>query len=195
MSGGSFHSVTLDPSKCRGCTTCIRFCPTEAIRVRKGRAYIMDERCIDCGECIRACPHNAKKAVSDPLSALERFPVRVALPAPSLYGQFDERFSVDLMLGGLLALGFTDVFEVARAAELVSDATAAWIDRAGERVPGSRRPARPWSSSSRCASRACWTGWFPSCPRWRPPRASSRRSCIPAALTSGCFSYRPARRR
>ena len=135
MSGGSFHSVTLDPAKCRGCTTCIRFCPTEAIRVRKGRAYIMDERCIDCGECIRACPHNAKKAISDPLSALERFPVRVALPAPSLYGQFDERFSVDAILGGLLALGFTGVFEVARAAELVSDATAAWIDRAGGEGP------------------------------------------------------------
>jgi len=140
LNGPSFHSVTLDPAKCKGCTTCVRFCPTEAIRVRKGRAYIIDERCIDCGECIRTCPNNAKKAVSDPLSALERFAVRVALPAPTLYGQFDSRFSVDRILCGLLELGFTDVFEVAEAAELVADATAAWIASAGD--------GGPWISSA-----------------------------------------------
>lgn len=131
----SFHSVTLEPSKCTGCTTCIRYCPTEAIRVRKGRAFIMDDRCVDCGECIRVCPHGAKKAVSDPLAALERFPVRVALPAPALYGQFDEKYTVDRILSGLLSLGFTDVVEVAWAAELVADATAAWIDAAEDEGP------------------------------------------------------------
>ncbi len=139
MNGESLHSVTLEPLKCKGCTTCIRFCPTEAIRVRKGRAYIQDERCIDCGECIRMCPNGAKRAVSDPLSAIERFAVRVAIPAPTLYGQFDERFSVDRILGALLRIGFTDVFEVARAAELVADETARFIEGAG---PG------PWISSA-----------------------------------------------
>ena len=139
MNGESFHSVTLDTLKCKGCTTCLRFCPTEAIRVRKGRAFIADERCIDCGECIRTCPNGAKKAVSDALSALERFSVRVAIPAPTLDGQFDERFSVDRILGALRKIGFTDVFEVARAAELVADETARYIANAG---PG------PWISSA-----------------------------------------------
>jgi len=143
LNGASFHSVTLDPAKCKGCTTCVRFCPTEAIRVRKGRAFIIDERCIDCGECIRTCPNNAKKAVSDPLSALEGYAIRVALPAPTLYGQFDERFSVDRILGGLLELGFTDVFEVARSAELVAEATASWIASAGQAEGGG-----PWISSA-----------------------------------------------
>ena len=50
-----FHSVTLDESKCVGCTNCIKRCPTEAIRVRNGKAVITSERCIDCGECIRIC--------------------------------------------------------------------------------------------------------------------------------------------
>ncbi len=122
------HSVTLDPDKCKGCTTCLRYCPTEAIRVRKGRAHIISERCVDCGECIRVCPHGAKKALSDSMSSLERFAVRVAIPAPSLYGQFDERFSVDQILSALLELGFTDVFEVAKAAELVSDASRTWME-------------------------------------------------------------------
>jgi iron only hydrogenase large subunit-like protein len=140
VDGATFHSVTLDPAKCTGCTTCIRYCPTEAIRVRKGRASIMDDRCIDCGECIRVCPHGAKKALSDPLAALERFPIRVAIPAPTLYGQFDEKFTVDRILGGLLALGFSDVVEVAWAAELVAKASAEWMATAeGE---------GPWISSA-----------------------------------------------
>ena len=36
-----FHSVTLDTSKCKGCTNCIKYCPTEAIRVRNGKAVII----------------------------------------------------------------------------------------------------------------------------------------------------------
>ncbi len=56
------HSVTLDKELCKGCINCIKRCPTEAIRVRDGKAHILNERCIDCGECIRICPHHAKKA-------------------------------------------------------------------------------------------------------------------------------------
>ncbi|MDD3921702.1 MAG: 4Fe-4S binding protein, partial [Eubacteriales bacterium] len=53
MEDKRFHSVRLDKDKCKGCTNCLKRCPTEAIRVRAGRAHIIDERCIDCGECIR----------------------------------------------------------------------------------------------------------------------------------------------
>ena len=38
-----FHSVTLDAEKCKGCTNCIKRCPTEAIRVRNGKAQIIKE--------------------------------------------------------------------------------------------------------------------------------------------------------
>ena len=31
-----YHSVRLDESLCKGCITCIKRCPTEAIRVRDG---------------------------------------------------------------------------------------------------------------------------------------------------------------
>ena len=48
-----FHSVTLDRDKCMGCINCIKRCPTEAIRVRNGKAAILNARCIDCGVCIR----------------------------------------------------------------------------------------------------------------------------------------------
>ena len=118
-----FHSVTLDSDKCVGCTNCIKRCPTEAIRVRNGKAHIISERCIDCGECIRVCPHHAKKAKSDPLESIEAFDYRIALPAPSLYGQFNNLDDIDIVLTGLKGLGFDEVFEVSRAAELVSEAT------------------------------------------------------------------------
>lgn len=118
-----FHSVTLEEEKCKGCTNCIKHCPTEAIRVRNGKATIIKERCIDCGECIKVCPYHAKKAVTDPLSLVQEYPFKVALPAPTLYGQFGRGYSRDRILQGLLALGFDWVFEVSKAAEIISDAT------------------------------------------------------------------------
>lgn len=118
-----FHAVTLDQSLCVGCTNCIKRCPTQAIRVRGGKAQINSERCIDCGECVRVCPHHAKKARRDKLSMLDDFRYTVALPAPALYGQFNHLDDIDIVLTGLKRLGFDDVFEVSRAAEIVSDAT------------------------------------------------------------------------
>ena len=118
-----FHSLTLEKDQCVGCTNCIKRCPTEAIRVRDGKAQIISERCIDCGECIRVCPHHAKKTRFDHLDKLQDFEYTIALPAPSLYGQFNNLDDIDFVLTGLKALGFDHVFEVSRAAELVSEAT------------------------------------------------------------------------
>ena len=115
------HAVTLIKDKCKGCTKCIKQCPTEAIRVRRGRAIIIDDRCIDCGQCIRVCPHYAKKAVHDSLERLDDFKYTIALPAPSLYGQFRNLDNINLVLAGLLKIGFDDVFEVSVGAEMLSN--------------------------------------------------------------------------
>lgn len=118
-----FHSVTLDRDKCKGCIHCLKRCPTQAIRVRDDKADITPELCIDCGECIRLCPHHAKKAITDPLSIIKRFPYPIALIPPSLYGQFNNLDDPDLVTASLKKLGFQDVYDVGRAAELVSEAT------------------------------------------------------------------------
>lgn len=117
----AFHSVTLESDKCKGCINCVKRCPTEAIRVKGGKAFILSDRCIDCGECIRVCRNHAKKAVYDKLDIIKNFEYRIALPAPSLYPQFDNLESIDYILDGLKSIGFDDVFEVAAAAELVSE--------------------------------------------------------------------------
>lgn len=117
-----FHSVRLEKDKCKACTNCLKRCPTEAIRVRGGRAHIIDERCIDCGECIRVCEYHAKIAVTDPLSSISQFKYKIALPAPSLYGQFKNLRSIAQVLTGLKHMGFDEVFEVARGADVVTRA-------------------------------------------------------------------------
>ena len=121
------HSVSLNVSKCKGCTACLRRCPTEAIRIKDGHAVIDSERCIDCGECIRVCPHKAKKAVCSPFEKINEFKYKIALPAPSLYGQFNNLDDVDFCLQGLLDIGFDDVYEVSYAAEFISAYTRQYI--------------------------------------------------------------------
>lgn len=115
------HSVVLEYERCLGCTTCIKNCPTEAIRVRNGKAVILNERCIDCGKCIQVCPHGAVRSLSDPLEKLRDYRYNIALPEPALYGQFQNLDDVNVILNGLLKIGFQQVYEVAKAAELLSD--------------------------------------------------------------------------
>jgi len=123
------HAVLLDSDACKGCTNCIKHCPVEAIRVRKGKASITADRCIDCGVCIRVCPHKAKKADSDPLSAIDCWDYVIALPAPALYAQFAAGIPVDSIMDALLTLGFDEVYEVAEAAEIVAAATRSLLAR------------------------------------------------------------------
>ncbi len=130
-----FHSVTLDRDRCHGCINCVKRCPTEAIRVRDGKAKIIAERCIDCGECIRTCPHHAKQATFDAFSAINDFEYKIALPAPALYGQFNNLSDINIVLNALLKIGFDDVFEVSRAAEIVTDATHKYMARQDISLP------------------------------------------------------------
>lgn len=117
------HSVLLDKDKCQGCTNCIKTCPTQAIRVRGGKAKIIKSKCIDCGECIRVCPYHAKKAVTDSFDKLDNYKYKVVLPAPTLYGQFSAAKNVDSILNALLKVGFDDVYEVAYAAQIITHET------------------------------------------------------------------------
>ncbi len=124
------HSVSLDKEKCKGCTNCLKRCPTQAIRVRNGHAVINPLHCIDCGECIRICPYKAKRAIFDKFEDLDKSKYLIALPAPTLFGQFVQLYDADYLLQGLTDLGFNEVFEVAKAAELVTEYTRRYMKRA-----------------------------------------------------------------
>ena len=130
-----FTSVQLEETLCKGCINCIKRCPTQAIRVRNGKAVITKEFCIDCGECIRICPHHAKRAVYDKLDIRENYAYTVALPAPSLYGQFNHLEDVNIVLTALKRIGFDDVYEVSGGAELVSELTRNYVAAHPEKQP------------------------------------------------------------
>ncbi len=129
------HSVHLDSELCKGCTNCIKRCPTQAIRVRSGKAVIKKEFCIDCGECIRICPYHAKQASFDSLDAIRKYEYSVALPAPSLYAQFNNIDDANIILRALVKLGFNDVFEVTAAAEMISQMSRRYIGEHPEKKP------------------------------------------------------------
>ena len=123
-----YHSVFLFADRCSGCFTCLKRCPTQAIRIRDGKAFIISQYCIDCGECYKHCPHHAKRCRRDEFEKVRaEFPYLIALPAPTRYSQFNHLDDVNIVLTAILRSGFDDVFEVSAAAELVSEATHKYI--------------------------------------------------------------------
>ena len=66
---------------------------------------------------------------------MKKYKYTVALPAPSLYSQFNNLDDVNIVLNALLLMGFDDVFEVSAAAELVSEATRQYISEHEEQLP------------------------------------------------------------
>ena len=130
-----FHSVQLHEDKCKGCTNCIKRCPTEAIRVRQGKAVIDDARCVDCGECIRACPNRAKSVITDSRALFDSKKYNACLVAPSFFGQFRSEVSMGKILSSLKSLGFSHVLEVSRVADVVAAAVAKHLQGANARYP------------------------------------------------------------
>lgn len=106
-----FHALQINENVCEGCSHCMRVCPTEAIRVRDGKAHINENRCIDCGECFIACPHKAVFVKQDDFEEIFKFPCRVALVPAVFLGQFKDDISVSRIYAILNELGFQHVIE------------------------------------------------------------------------------------
>ena len=106
------HSLRVNDYLCQGCTTCMRTCPTAAIRIRGGKAVIADNKCVDCGECIKACPHKAIYIKQDDFGLIENYGYRVCLVPTAFIGQFDTKYKTKAIYSCLLKLGFTHIYEV-----------------------------------------------------------------------------------
>ncbi len=52
-------SISVDASKCTGCTLCVKACGTNAIEVKDKLATITLESCTMCGACVSSCKFNA----------------------------------------------------------------------------------------------------------------------------------------
>jgi iron only hydrogenase large subunit-like protein len=130
-----FHSIKIDEKKCIGCVTCMRACPTKAIRVKIHQtAAINYEKCIDCGECLRVCPHNAVVPMTTSSTDLERYKYKVALPSPVLYFQFGQHIMPNEVFSLLEAMGFDYVYDLAITCEMTSIVIEDYLDEF--KIPG-----------------------------------------------------------
>ncbi len=117
------HALKIDRELCIGCTHCMKVCPTQALRIRDGKAELLDNRCVDCGECFRACPVSAIRIEEDDFQDIYDYKHRVALVPSVLINQFPEDLPPEQIYSTLLEVGFTDVFEVEHAVDILKEET------------------------------------------------------------------------
>ncbi|MFP4588490.1 MAG: [Fe-Fe] hydrogenase large subunit C-terminal domain-containing protein [Candidatus Acetothermia bacterium] len=122
------HSIRFIPERCKGCTHCLRACPTGAIRVKDGTAQIIQEKCIACGECLRVCPNDAVTTNSDSLAKIEDYDYKIAIPSSPFFGQFREGVKPETLVQALKEIGFDEVYEEALGGEFLSYAIRKEID-------------------------------------------------------------------
>ncbi|MBQ1606540.1 MAG: 4Fe-4S binding protein, partial [Bacteroidales bacterium] len=116
-----YHALRVDRNVCTGCTHCLRSCPTEAIRIRKGKAVIYNNKCIDCGECFKACPIHAIYIKQDDFELLDDYKYRIALVPATFIGQFPNDVKTSQIYACLKKIGFTHTYEVEHAVSFLNE--------------------------------------------------------------------------
>jgi len=127
-----YHPIRIDTDKCDGRRKCMRVCPTQAIRVKGGKARLIEDLCVDCGECIKTCPSGAIIPLTDPFGASFDYKYKVALPSPVLYSQFRPEVDPRKVVQGLKAIGFDYVYDLSETCQEVSIA----IEKLANDYPG-----------------------------------------------------------
>ena len=121
------HSLVADRTRCIGCVTCTKACPTRAIRVRDDVAAVNDELCIDCGTCMEVCPNDAVRPRTSSSADMKRFKYTVAVPSLTLYAQFGKEYPPGQVIHALRTIGFDEVYDISWMCEMVAGATDAHL--------------------------------------------------------------------
>ena len=122
--------VHLIEESCEECSLekqpCVHVCPTGAITYDdQGKGKINASLCVECGWCVDSCISGVIIARSEfaqvaaMLLQSDGHPV-YAILAPSFVGQFGPAVTPEILKAALKALGFTEVYEVALAADIVT---------------------------------------------------------------------------
>ncbi|MBW2584063.1 MAG: 4Fe-4S binding protein [Deltaproteobacteria bacterium] len=120
--------IRYDKAACIGGSSCLKVCPTLAIRMKNGKAVRNEDHCIGCGECIRVCQEAAVTAATGTLNRLDKDKISVALVTPVLYAQFPGVMPEDILMG-LKSLGFQHTVDMSYFLEMFQYATEEFIVR------------------------------------------------------------------
>lgn len=136
------HRARIDEEKCVNCGLCMNNCPYHAIikipvpceeacpvgaisKDENGKERIDYHKCIFCGNCMRECPFGAmmdKSQIVDVIKHILEGKQVVAMYAPAITSQF--KASSEQFENALLQLGFSEVLEVAKGADITADLEA-----------------------------------------------------------------------
>lgn len=114
------HALAVREDLCRGCTRCMKNCPTEAIRLIRGKAHVNPARCIDCGQCMDACPYSAIVVEQDDFEKIFSHTHRVAILPSVFIGQFADDIPESYIYQALMEIGFTEIHEAEFGVDILS---------------------------------------------------------------------------
>lgn len=127
--GESLLLVQLIEGACDDCLTtqpCVDICPTGAIaKDQQGNYKINEARCVECTWCVDSCITGSIATRSEFAQVASMIMQRKGRPvyailAPSFVGQFGEQATPEIIKGALKSIGFTNVYEVAMAADVIT---------------------------------------------------------------------------
>jgi len=118
--------LVISDKKCRKCNRCVRECPTNALKIDKGKVRLIEDLCILCGTCFKNCPHNAiyinnQKTINEILHLLKKGEKLIACLDPTFPSVLDRGTPYQLVTA-LKKFGFQEVWESAFAGDLIIQA-------------------------------------------------------------------------
>ena len=118
------NKCSSDCEVVEGKTRCQAVCPLDAIMKEPmgNDKWIDEDKCIYCGRCVTVCEsHNYIDTPQFlPLVGLLKERTVIAIVAPAIAGQFGKDVTLDQLREAFVQVGFTDMIEVAMAADILS---------------------------------------------------------------------------
>lgn len=153
------QSCNDDCENVDGKSKCQSVCPFDAIIKNPvaGDKAIAPDLCISCGKCVTVCDKGNYLDTKEflPLAGLLGSEDKVvAIVAPAIAGQFGDDVTLDQLREAFIKIGFTDMVEVAMAADVLSFKEATefneHIMHAKEHADSSNSPLDPDITISSC---------------------------------------------
>lgn len=113
---------------------CEAVCPLNAIKYddKNKTTYIDPELCINCGLCVDCCKNGRildKVEFIPVMNLIKENKTVIAAVAPAINGQFGDNVTMDMLREAFIKIGFTDMIEVAFAADILSIKEACEFDK------------------------------------------------------------------